>query len=63
MRECYRRRMFQSAECPAVKIDCEACKKCDHNERARENRRAREMAYLSCGLTKVRGALGGVYWE
>lgn len=26
-------------------------------------RRAREDAYRSCGLVKVRGALGGTYWE
>lgn len=31
--------------------------------RARENRKAREEAYASCGLVKVRGALGGTYWE
>jgi predicted RNA-binding Zn-ribbon protein involved in translation (DUF1610 family) len=33
------------------------------NARARANRRARECALESCGLVKVRGALGGVYWE
>jgi hypothetical protein len=27
------------------------------------NRRDREDALRSCGLVKVRGALGGVYWE
>jgi hypothetical protein len=26
-------------------------------------RKAREDAYRSCGLKKVRGDLGGVYWE
>ena len=26
-------------------------------------RKAKEDAYRSCGLVKVRGALGGVYWE
>lgn len=38
-----------------------------HNEakrkRAREGRRAREDAYRSAGLKKVKGALGGTYWE
>ena len=29
----------------------------------RANRKAREVAYDSCGLVKVCGALGGVYWE
>jgi hypothetical protein len=33
------------------------------NARARENRKAKEEAYKSCGLTKVRGSFGGVYWE
>lgn len=31
--------------------------------RAAANRKAREDVYRSCGLTKVRGNLGGVYWE
>ena len=38
-----------------------------HNEmkrkRARAGRRAREDAYRSVGLKKVKGALGGTYWE
>ena len=33
--------------------------------RARKNaaRRAKDQAMRDCGLIKVRGALGGVYWE
>ena len=31
--------------------------------RATMRRRERDDAYRSCGLVKVRGALGGVYWE
>ncbi|MFA5424817.1 MAG: hypothetical protein WC374_13265 [Phycisphaerae bacterium] len=31
--------------------------------RARANRKAREAAYRDCGMVKVRGALGGTYWE
>jgi hypothetical protein len=31
--------------------------------RANVNRRAREQAAKDCGLVKVRGALGGIYWE
>lgn len=27
------------------------------------NRREKEAMLRSCGLVKVRGALGGVYWE
>lgn len=33
------------------------------NARARANRRAHDDAMRSCGLVKVRGALGGAYWE
>lgn len=32
-------------------------------QRARENRKAREQVMRDCGLVKVRGALGGTYWE
>ena len=51
------------------------CPKCDNCEsdaalkrrrtsrRAGLNRRAREQCLRDCGLVKVRGALGGVYWE
>jgi hypothetical protein len=31
--------------------------------RRNKTRRERDEAYRSCGLVKVRGALGGVYWE
>lgn len=33
------------------------------NIRAGINRKAREDAMRSCGLVKVKGALGGTYWE
>ncbi len=46
------------------------CAGCEQNERnkakrarANVNRRARESVLRSCGLVKVRGALGGTYWE
>ena len=32
-------------------------------DRKNAARRGRDEAYRSCGLVKVRGALGGVYWE
>ena len=32
------------------------------NERNRQ-RRERDQVYRDCGLRRVRGALGGVYWE
>jgi hypothetical protein len=41
----------------------ELAKRMERNRRAKANRRAREDALKSCGLVKVRGALGGVYWE
>jgi hypothetical protein len=31
--------------------------------RAKANRKEREAALRLCGLVKVRGALGGTYWE
>ena len=42
--------------------DCENASKAKH-ARARANRKALEDVYSSCGLVKVRGAMGGVYWE
>ena len=43
------------------------CPACDEKEVSRtvrnQARRDREEALRSCGLVKVRGALGGVYWE
>lgn len=41
----------------------EDCKRYVRNAKARSARKARESAYKSCGLIKVRGALGGTYWE
>lgn len=32
-------------------------------QRRNANRRARDEAMRSLGLTKVRGAMGGTYWE
>jgi len=31
--------------------------------RASASRKAREQAYKDCGLVKIKGALGGAYWE
>ena len=43
------------------------CSDCANQIKKRERttalRRAREDALRSCGLKKVRGALGGTYWE
>ena len=44
-------------QCP----DCE--RRTRRNRRARQRRKARESVLRSLGLVKVRGALGGTYWE
>jgi hypothetical protein len=33
------------------------------NVKANAARKFRDQAMRSCGLVKVRGALGGIYWE
>lgn len=33
------------------------------NKRERERRKAQKEAYESLGLKRVRGSLGGTYWE
>ena len=42
---------------------CTPCKKKANNKKRREAARARHAVLESCGLTRVRGALGGVYYE
>jgi hypothetical protein len=42
--------------------DCRA-KSAAKRAKAKQRRRGIEAAYESCGLVKVRGALGGTYWE
>jgi len=47
---------------------CSACEDRERDTRVAKAkrgsmRRAREQALRDCGLVKVRGALGGVYWE
>ena len=43
------------------------CQECEEGRKLTAKRKAarkdREDALRSCGLVKVRGALGGVYWE
>lgn len=44
------------------------CMKCEEaskakKAKARKARKERDEAMRSCGLVKVRGALGGTYWE
>lgn len=47
----------------AARINEVRAKRDKRNKRARENRKLREDLLRSCGLTKVRGNLGGTYWE
>lgn len=54
----------------ATKDGENSCPKCEQEEgnrkkkaAAKRQRAAREDALRSLGLTKVRGALGGTYWE
>lgn len=41
---------------------CPGCQKMSRNNQNKA-RRFRDQARRDCGLVKVRGALGGVYWE
>lgn len=42
---------------------CKECKKKASLKRRREAARARHAVLESCGMTRVRGALGGIYYE
>ncbi len=42
---------------------CPDCRKRESRKRAYLRRKERESVLRDCGLVKVRGALGGVYWE
>ena len=46
---------------------CSYCEQDEKNKakrsRANAKRRSREDVLRSCGLIKVRGAMGGTYWE
>lgn len=43
---------------------CKECEKTERISRKKKTRRIRKDKILeSFGLTKVRGALGGIYWE
>jgi hypothetical protein len=45
--------------------ECAACEDASRRRRAKRRaaRRERDATLRSLGLTKVRGALGGTYWE
>ena len=42
---------------------CPSCRQREARIRAAHNRKERESVLHDMGLVKVRGALGGVYWE
>jgi hypothetical protein len=42
---------------------CEACKERSKTKNKASRRKERDQMMKDCGLVKVRGALGGVYWE
>jgi len=42
---------------------CQHCVKDKNRQRARQQRKDRESILRDLGLVKVRGAMGGVYWE
>lgn len=44
-------------------LDQEDCKRWIRNKRANRNRKMRDSLMRDFGLVKVRGALGGTYWE
>ena len=45
--------------------ECISCEEANQRKRARrrKQRRERDAVMRDCGLVKVRGALGGIYWE
>jgi len=45
--------------------ECRSCEDAGKNERARarQQRKERDELMKSLGLVKVRGAMGGTYWE
>ena len=44
-------------------IQDEVCRKAEKNRRRNRLRRERDDAMRSIGMVKVKGALGGTYWE
>lgn len=52
----------------ATKDSDNLCPSCDNDKRkdkrkSARQKREREAVLRDCGLVKVRGSLGGVYWE
>ena len=53
VKDCSRKFIFTTPELKTIQ----------RNKAARENRQSREQVMRDCGLVKVKGALGGTYWE
>lgn len=49
--------------CHALNSRCPSCTRKRRNALAREARRTRDEVYSSLGMRKVRGAMGGTYYE
>lgn len=43
--------------------ECDDCERGRKRKQAAKRRRERDQALRDLGMTKVRGALGGTYWE
>jgi len=42
---------------------CDDCERNRKRKAAAQRRRERDQVMRDCGLVKVRGAMGGTYWE
>ena len=47
----------------AMRPDCPECKDRRNTRRRNQAARAKHEAYLAVGMVRVRGALGGIYYE
>jgi hypothetical protein len=67
-------RQFDRTGEPCIVANCHFCEEgdlsgpfctCDYEKRRKvsEARKAVSEAYASCGMVRVRGSLGGTYWE
>jgi hypothetical protein len=58
------RKEIRCDKCRYEETPCKVCqKKRIRLDRQNANRQSRDSIMRDCGLVKVRGALGGIYWE
>jgi uncharacterized Zn finger protein (UPF0148 family) len=63
-KECKKcRRKWTPASRMHNQVYCPTCAQDRRRARARANRREQKMVYESLGLQRVKGSLGGTYWE